>query len=456
MKRESNNTKGLYALVIAGVLLCLRPTALAQEQDDAGPIDDSETASINDELVYIPTTRPSQPPAQHPAPTTQGNTDQGKPPLYWQRVTDEWFGLRPKLEDKGITFQPSLELIAGHNVMGGDNTSSIDYAYLFNFNLTIDTEKLANWKGGTFFINLRTQDGADEEQDGAFQSASDVANTSVTEVTEGWYEQKLFDDKLRVKAGKVDANTEFAHPDNSGEFLNASMAVSPTILGIPQLTDTAFGANAFAYPCDHFHIGVGAYDGAHQEGFNVGANGPATLFGPPGDMFLISEADVTWTASQRRDGRLGVGYWYHTGDFHRFNGGVEKGTSGVYMTLDQMLWHENPGDDKDDQGIAAFLQYGYANPEVSLAEHHVGGGLTWTGAIPSRDDDQIGLGATWVGLTDANGANLSHDDELVIEGYYKIRALKWLSIKPDVQYVVNPVNGHGDSLELTLQIVADF
>jgi len=77
-------------------------------------------------LRYVPTTRPSTPRPQHPPPATQGNVDTGKPIHEWQRATDDWLGVRPRLEERGISIQPSLELLFGHNFMGGADTAGID------------------------------------------------------------------------------------------------------------------------------------------------------------------------------------------------------------------------------------------------------------------------------------------------------------------------------------------
>lgn len=85
-------------------------------------------------------------------------------------------------------------------------------------------------------------------------------------------------------------------------------------------------------------------------------------------------------------------------------------------------------------------------------------GLIWTGAIPTRDDDQLGLGMTVVKFSEARGAGFHYDDEVCVESYYMIRALKWLKVKPDVQYIVHPggIAGQSNALALTLQILADF
>jgi len=65
---------------------------------------------------------------------------------------------RPRLEERGISIQPSLSFSSAQ-FMGGADTAGIDSGYLFNLNVTLDAEKLAGLKDGTAFINFRRQDG---------------------------------------------------------------------------------------------------------------------------------------------------------------------------------------------------------------------------------------------------------------------------------------------------------
>ena len=55
-----------------------------------------------------------------------------------------------------------------------------------------------------------------------------------TALYELWYEQYLFDDVVRVKIGKLDANSEFAYVEHGGEFIHSSPGVSPSILSFPR------------------------------------------------------------------------------------------------------------------------------------------------------------------------------------------------------------------------------
>jgi porin len=76
---------------------------------------------------------------------------------------------------------------------------------------------------------------------------------------------------------------------------------------------------------------------------------------------------------------------------------------------------------------------------VSDAAMHLAGGLNWAGPFASRSDDALGLYCSFVDLSEDAGYA---DDELVIELFYKLQVTPFMSIKPDLQYIINP---SGDS-----------
>jgi porin len=453
--RRSRSTQ--TGIISKGLAVAFLITGLSSASPLRAGQPDSALASISETERYTPTTRPSTPEAQHPPQSTPENVDTGKPVHEWQRATDDWFGLRPKLDDRGITFQANLTTDITWDLTGGAHSGDSAFLHLFSANLTIDTDRLIGWKGGTFFANFQTENGDNvAELIGNTQLVSNIDDKGFTQLAELWYEQVLCDGKLRIKAGKVDANTEFSRIEYGLEFVNSSMAYSPTILGFPTYPDPATGVNLFVYPLPSIYWGVGVYDGATQEGIATGARGPATFFGDPSDLFLISEAGLKW--GKVLPGYFSAGVWRHTGTFPNFDGGTESGAAGFYLVLNQTLWRENPDKPDDTQGIGMFAMYGYADPDISLFEHQIGGGFTWTGLFPSRDNDILGLGASFVSLTDEPGAGFDRDSELVVELFYKIQILKWLSIKPDLQYIHNPggLSDFDDAIAFTLRLQADF
>jgi porin len=204
------------------------------------------------------------------------------------------------------------------------------------------------------------------------------------------------------------------------------------------------------------YVTAGAFDGAMQEGVPTGSRGPDTLFGPPSDTYLAAEAGLTWTGGDAgRVGRLAVGAWHHTGTFDRLAGGTRDGASGGYVVLDQTLFRENADAEDDAQGLGAFAVLDAADDDVFEVDHHVAAGLAWTGLLDGRDADVVGLGATWVHFS--ADAGFPGDGELAIETFYRLQLTPWFSVKPDLQYIVNPSGGAADdALVATLRLEAAF
>jgi porin len=427
------------------------PPDAASATRPAGAASTQSTTRQTAGPVPEPTTAPATQPAVPAEPAAQGLLDR-------DRLTGDWFGFRPRLEDRGITVNSTLEANVGRTFTGGLDTASGAGSYLFNLTLSVDTAKLGLWSGGTFYVDGRVEDGKRDSLDGAFQATSRVYQPRRVQVSELWYEQKVLGDTVRFKAGKIDANTEFAHADNAAEFVNAGFSFSPTIADFPTDPDPATGLVAFAYPTEHTYLGYGVFDGALHDGIATGSRGPATLFGPPAGLFMIGEAGLKWTTASRLDGRLGVGGWGQTGTFHQFAGGDERGTAGAYLTGDQCLWRAHPDVIDDKQGVAAFLMLGEADAAVSQARFHLASGVTWTGPFASRPADVVGLGETWVRFGDDPALARGHSNEWAIECFYKAQVTPWLTCKPDLGFVRHPGGAAGvpDAVEGSVQFIASF
>lgn len=375
-------------------------------------------------------------------------------------ATGNWAGLRDQLKKRGVSFDLRCFGDYSHNFQGGLKRGDA-LRHLVNFNIVLDTERLLGWKGGTFFAGAQTFGGenASEKLTGDLQGFDNIDSGDFTQISEVWYEQKLLDDKLRLKIGKVDANSEFAYVEYGGEFIHSSAGFSPTIQGFPTYPDPATCVLLFVEPVEWCYLGLGVFDGATQDGSRgrTGNRGPSTFWGDPSDLFLIGEVGFKWSLrDETLPGRVGVGIWRHTGSFERFAGGSEDGTAGAYLVLDQLLWREN-SDAQDEQGIGAFFQYGWADPKVSEVNHHFGAGLAWSGAIPTRDNDVLGVMASYAHFSDEPAAGFSESGELSIEMFYKVQITPWFSVKPDLQYIMNPGGADlDDALVLTIRAELAF
>jgi porin len=100
------------------------------------------------------------------------------------------------------------------------------------------------------------------------------------------------------------------------------------------------------------------------------------------------------------------------------------------------VWRENPTDD-DGQGIGVFVSLGLADEEVSACTHGFAIGAEWTGLLASRDYDVLAFGILFADLSNADGAG-TPDDETAFELLYKAQLTPAISLKPELQYIVNP------------------
>ena len=348
------------------------------------------------------------------------------------------FGFRQQLADRGISIDPVFTADFAANFRGGADTSGSAFLHTFNLYFTVNTESLFGHPGGTFYADLLTQNGqSPSDETGDYALIDDLDYGGRTQVSEIWYEQKLFDDKVRIKLGKIDANTEFAYAENSFDFSNGGLNYAfpnSQYNFMPTAPDPAFGGVVFVYPTDNFYAGGGIFDGALVEGYSSDY-GPSTLFGAPADLYFATEIGFLFGVNEN-PWRIAVGAVYHTGTFTEFDGGTHDGNTGFYAVFDAKLWKENPGDKEDEQGLGAFLGYNTANSDRTEVDQHFTSGLAWTGAIPGRDSDVTGIGASYSHF--AGGAGFEDTGELAVEAFYKVAITEFLSVKADLQYIKDP------------------
>jgi porin len=327
------------------------------------------------------------------------------------------------------------------NFRGGVEAGSLN-RYLLKTSVAIDTKKAMGWNGGTAFASLQHhlgKQGGDEVGDA--QGFSNIDAPAGTHLYELWYQQVILNAKLRVKAGRVDANSEFAVVENGADFMNSSMGYSPTILALPTYPEPRPSVNVFYRPTEQNSLAGGLYDTA--------GNG----------AMLLGEAGRRWVVSSRElPGRTGLGFWRLTGKVPCFDGDMDSGANGFYLVGEQTVWRSEQSEPKRAQAVSMFLQYGRASGDVSRFSQHVGGGLVWQSPFHQRPQDGIGVGTTWVRFTEVPEAGFERENELALEAYYKLRIIRAVTLMPDVQFIHHPggLRCQRDTLVLTPRIVLSF
>lgn len=305
---------------------------------------------------------------------------------------------------------------------------------------TFDLDKLFGLSNATFFVNHQWVRGGNASSEmGVYQSFSNVDNDAFQKLYEVWFEQTFDEGRIRLKAGQVDANTEFAAVDAAGDFINASMGFSPTIFMLPTYPSPAPSLNVFATPNPHLNLGVGVY----------GSQTGAARWRQP---FLIAQATGSWAAANGLDGYLRVGAWKQNQDTED---GLTMAASGRYVVVEQALWQTASGAEGSGQ-LRAFGQFGFTNTFTDAADRHIGGGLIWNGLSRRRSEDAIGFGATYARM--GTGSDFVGGSELAVGPFMRLKVAPWLFVTPDVQYVRRPGGDPeaGSATVGTLRFSAEF
>ncbi|MGO8766403.1 MAG: carbohydrate porin [Limisphaerales bacterium] len=368
------------------------------------------------------------------------------------KLTGGWEGERQRLEQKGISFNAQLVLEGFGNATGGVDTG-VTGASTFDLNLALDAAKAFNWQGGEFYADLEDHAGRNPSTAlaGDLQVFDKLNSDSYLQIFELWYQQELFNGWLRLKAGKIDANTEFSVIDNGLPFLNASTQVTPTILPFPTTPDPMPGVNLFFTPAKAWYASFGVFYANRSDTFGDLTGHPQSIQPTASGTLLIAETGLRWDQAPvlGADGNFKVGVWGHTGTYERLQGGRQNGSGGYYAVFDQTLWHPAG---KPDQGARTFLEAGHAQPSVSAIAWNTTGGLTWTGLF--ADDDVLGFSANYAHLSP--DAGLPHSFELALEGLYQVSVSKWATVMPDFQFIIHPGGQYPDAAVGTLDLTIQF
>lgn len=136
---------------------------------------------------------------------------------------DAYWAWKAHLKDKGIDFTinyTSEELAA---VQGGDSDALV-HAGQLSFTGHADMERLAGWKGAAITLSVSKRDGQGinaRSGIGALLGPQEIfGRGNITRISQFWLDQKLLDDRVSVRVGRVNAGSDFEEFDC--HFINLS------------------------------------------------------------------------------------------------------------------------------------------------------------------------------------------------------------------------------------------
>jgi porin len=372
----------------------------------------------------------------------------------WDAAARSWQELSDRLQPWGITPGVDWVMEGFRNFRGGRRTDQTVAASTLDLNLAFDTEHLLGLGGGEFYIDLEDHGGRDPSEVlvGDLQVFDKLNYSPYLQIFELWYQQKFFDDLVRVKIGKVDANTEFSVINPGLLFVNSSTQVSPTVFVFPTTPDPMPSIDVFFTPREWLHLSFGAFYSNRSVRYLDFSGSPYAIQPTDNGAFLIGQILLTWRhlAGFQAGGDLHLGGWGHTGTFRRFDGESQRGVDGIYAISHQTLWNPSSAGGRG-RGLRIFVEYGQTDSSVAPIYQHFGGGLVESGWLWGRAHDAVGVSPQFARLS--SGMKTPHSYELALETFYKLELTPQVGMQPDLQYIVNPGGQYPDALVGTLRLM---
>ncbi len=358
----------------------------------------------------------------------------------------------------------SFNLEAGYtadlwrNARGGVAAGN-SYLDAMDIAATVDAGRAWGWDGVTLHGHLQYNNGAafSGRWVGDNQSVTNIEGVDTLRLYELWAEFGFgAESASSIRFGFYDLNSEFDSIDTAGLFINSSHGIGPELAqsgangpSIFPVTTLALRARGAA---GSWYWQAAALDGAPGDREHPDRSG----------LFLSKAEGALLVAELGREAgvfrKIALGAWSYTA---RFDALAEsdpltgdplqaRGNRGVYALADAHVWSEG------NRALDAYIRMGMAESRFNAVSTYAGAGIVLTGPIASRAEDQIGLSIASAGAgqdfrraADMAGTP-THSRETTIELTYRAPLTDWLTIQPDLQYVMHP--GFDRSLDDALVI----
>ncbi|WP_340313622.1 carbohydrate porin [Rhizorhabdus argentea] len=377
-------------------------------------------------------------------------------------LTGEWGGLRSRLRDDGVDLTGGYVSESAWNVSGGQR-NEVRETGQFTFGATVATDKLLGVAGGTFQATITYRRGKDLGAAaglGVLQQVQEVFGRGNTwRVTQFWYQQSFAGDLINLKFGRLTQGEDFAA--FTCELQNLSFCGSPP--------GNLAGDYWYNWPIsqwgarlrikhDSLYAMVGAYEvNRHNldKDFTVGH-----FHGASGVLIPFEAGYTPQIGSRGLPGAYRFGGWYNTAnaddvalDINRGNRVVtglaplrRNGRYGFFAQFRQQFTgtvEETPSGPRTSRGLVGFLNITQTDRKTTATDNQIAAGVFYTGLIRSRPKDEFALA---IARTNVNARSLlgftpgapRPNAEYATELAYRIQAVSWLSVRPNVQYIVDP------------------
>jgi porin len=267
-----------------------------------------------------------------------------------------------------------------------------------------------------------------------------------------------------IAAGRLAPQSTFAVMPVLNQYINGGINPVPGHLGIndPSFTQyppgVEWGVEAIYNVTPRFQIAAGVFN--NNPNSAGGGKGGLDFSLQQGNRGALSVVQINYLFNHAKNdtglpGQYTVGGFYDSNRFSSLSNSnsTESGTYSIYGLFQQMVYRDGVDSQK---GLTIWGETAIApKSSVNTMPYFVGGGLSYQGSIPGRDNDIASTGVIYGTFS----SFIPHTTaETVIEANYQINLKRWLSITPDIQYIIRPSGSSaiGNALVLGTQVTISF
>lgn len=369
-----------------------------------------------------------------------------------QYLLGDWGGKRTELAQQGVKFEANLLTDTAYLAEGGrnDGADPLTSAQLW-LGTQLDMEKLAGWDGVTIRAVATARQGQstsiEDLQDPGAPHMANVQGTfgrgnQKSRLSELSIEKKFKDQGTSIKAGRLGLGMDF----NVMGCDFASTAFCAAQMGKWQgniwmnTPVSQWGARVKQELNPELAVQVGVYEfnpenALERHGWNLDTENADGVTIP---------AEVIWTPKNFVNGLPGsyrIGGMYNTADDVNNQKDVANPTDGKnrtfagWLAIEQQLTSTGNG----RQGLHSFANFTWHDRDTNKVDNSQQIGLKYIGLVDSQPNDILGLAVNRVHVNDRiNNPNFDASAEYNIELNYSYNPTKWLMLRPNLQYVINP------------------
>ena len=379
-------------------------------------------------------------------------------------MSGDWGGVRTELLEKGYDFSLDYVGEVGSNFKGGYNhDTTARYSDQFALGMHLDLQKILGWHDAEFKLTITERSGRNISNDriadprvGTLSSSQEVWGRGQTwRLTQLWYKQKYFDGALDIKLGRFGPGEDF----NSFpcEFQNLAFCGS-------QVGNWA-GSIWYNWPVSQwatrvkynitpeFYAQVGAYN-QNPSNLEIGNGFKLNGSGTKGTIFPV---ELVWSPKVNDlPGEYRVGYYYSTAkaDDVYDPSRTHDSKHGWWGVVQQQLTSHN-GD--KSRGLNIFANVTVHDKATNFVDNFQQLGVVYKGPFDMRPKDDMGFAIARIhvnddarkrahllnafsGITDYDNPGYVpiQNTEYNAELNYGFHVTNWLTVRPNLQYVMHP------------------